>query len=97
MGNRALCVGINDYPGSNMDLAGCVNDASDWQTLLEARGYHVDALHDGEATRARIVDALDSRSSARPPSGDSRRVHVLPATVRGCRTTTATSPMRATR
>ena len=36
MANRALCVGINDYPGSNMDLAGCVNDAKDWQALLEA-------------------------------------------------------------
>ena len=60
MPQRALCVGINDYPGSNMDLAGCVNDARDWQTLLEARGYHVDSLHDGDATRARIVDALTS-------------------------------------
>ena len=58
MANRALCVGINDYPGSNMDLAGCVNDAKDWQALLEQRGYRVDALHDGEATRARIVEAL---------------------------------------
>ena len=60
MSHRALCVGINDYPGTNMDLAGCVNDARDWQTLLEARGYHVDPLHDGEATRARIVEALTS-------------------------------------
>jgi len=60
MSHRALCVGINDYPGTNMDLAGCVNDARDWQALLEARGYHVDPLHDGEATRARIIDALTS-------------------------------------
>jgi hypothetical protein len=58
MGNRAICVGINDYPGTNMDLAGCVNDAKDWQALLERRGYRVDALHNREATRARIVDAL---------------------------------------
>ena len=43
-----------------MDLAGCVNDARDWQTLLEARGYRVDPVHDGEATRARIVEALTS-------------------------------------
>jgi metacaspase-1 len=60
MSHRALCVGINDYPGTNMDLAGCVNDAQDWQALLEGRGYQVDPLHDGEATRARIVDALTS-------------------------------------
>jgi len=58
MANRALCVGINDYPDTNMDLAGCVNDAKDWQALLERRGYQVDALHDRDATRARIIDAL---------------------------------------
>ena len=60
MPQHALCVGINDYAGSHMDLAGCVNDARDWQALLEARGYHVDGLHDADATRARIVDALTS-------------------------------------
>jgi len=58
MSNRALCVGINDYPGTNMDLAGCVNDARDWRALLERRAYVVDTLLDREATRARIVDAL---------------------------------------
>jgi hypothetical protein len=58
MANRALCVGINDYAGSNMGLAGCVNDAKDWQVLLEQRGYTVDSLHDDEATRTRIVEAL---------------------------------------
>jgi hypothetical protein len=60
MANRAVCVGINDYPGTNMDLAGCVNDAIDWQQLLEGRGYQVEALHDREATRSRIVDALET-------------------------------------
>ncbi|MEO5741891.1 MAG: caspase family protein [Vicinamibacterales bacterium] len=58
MANRALCVGINNYPGTNMDLAGCVNDAKDWRELLETRGYLVDTLLDREATRARIVAAL---------------------------------------
>lgn len=58
MANRALCVGINDYPGTNMDLAGCVNDAKDWQEFFEGRGYRVDALHDREATRARMIDAI---------------------------------------
>ena len=63
MANRALCVGINDYPGTNMDLAGCVNDAKDWRQLLEGRGYRVDALHDREATRARILEALKTAVS----------------------------------
>jgi len=30
----ALCMGINDYPGTNNDLQGCVNDAKDWAELL---------------------------------------------------------------
>lgn len=30
MANRAPCIGVNDYPGSGMDLRGCVNDAKDW-------------------------------------------------------------------
>ncbi len=55
---RALCVGINDYPGANLDLDGCVNDASDWQALLEGRGYLVRRLHDTEATRAHMLEAL---------------------------------------
>jgi metacaspase-1 len=55
---RALCVGINNYPGSSMDLSGCVNDAKDWQAVLEGRGYTVQRLHDAEATKARVTDAL---------------------------------------
>lgn len=58
MAKRALCVGINDYPGSNMDLAGCVNDARDWQALLEGRGYSVDHLHDADAKADRIIEGL---------------------------------------
>jgi hypothetical protein len=51
-------VGINDYPESNLDLTGCVNDAGDWQQVLEARGYHVQTLLDADATRARLLAAL---------------------------------------
>jgi len=62
---RALCVGINDYPGSDMDLSGCVNDAADWRALLEARGYRVDSLLNGDATRTRMLDALRALVSPR--------------------------------
>jgi hypothetical protein len=58
MAKQALCVGINDYPGAKMDLSGCVNDARDWQALLERRGYSVACLHDGDATRAHVIEAL---------------------------------------
>jgi hypothetical protein len=60
MAKRAVCVGINDYPGTRMDLAGCVNDAHDWRVVLERRGYHVTQLIDAEATRARTIAALKS-------------------------------------
>ena len=59
MSKQALCVGINDYPGTDMDLGGCVNDAKDWQSLLEGRGYSTTRLLDAEATRASIRAALE--------------------------------------
>jgi metacaspase-1 len=50
MAKRALCIGINDYPGTGSDLAGCVNDASDWATTLKRRGFAVQMLLDKQAT-----------------------------------------------
>jgi hypothetical protein len=29
MAKKVLCIGINDYPGTDSDLSGCVNDAND--------------------------------------------------------------------
>ena len=58
MAKRALCVGINDYPAAGMDLAGCVNDARDWESHLTQRGYTVERLIDREATAARMKEAL---------------------------------------
>ena len=38
MGKKfALCIGINDYPGTGSDLSGCVNDANDWGKILAAK------------------------------------------------------------
>ena len=31
---KAVCIGINNYPGTSNDLQGCVNDANDWCALL---------------------------------------------------------------
>jgi hypothetical protein len=39
MKRRALCIGINDYPGTDSDLAGCVNDANDWAAAFTDRGF----------------------------------------------------------
>ncbi|HEX2725952.1 MAG TPA: caspase family protein [Beijerinckiaceae bacterium] len=58
MAKHALCIGINDYPGTKSDLSGCVNDANDWAEALSARGYHTTKLLDAKATKAAMVDAL---------------------------------------
>ena len=55
MAKRALCIGINDYPGTGLDLRGCVNDANDWATTLAARGFTVSKLLDSQATKAALV------------------------------------------
>ncbi|TAH50170.1 MAG: caspase family protein [Betaproteobacteria bacterium] len=58
MAKRALCIGINDYPGTDSDLSGCVNDARDWTATLQGRGFTVTTLVDAEATRAAMVSAI---------------------------------------
>lgn len=54
----ALCVGINDYPGSNNDLNGCVNDALGWTNLFDSLGYDTTTLLDADATRANVLGKL---------------------------------------
>lgn len=62
MANKALCVGINDYPQQGMDLKGCVNDAHQWADLLT--GHYdfakpdVKVVLDKHATHAAILDGL---------------------------------------
>jgi hypothetical protein len=59
----ALCIGINDYPGSGSDLHGCVNDALDWQAALQARGFSTEMLLDEQATGRAIRKHLESLAS----------------------------------
>ncbi|MCW5979027.1 MAG: caspase family protein [Bryobacteraceae bacterium] len=62
MAKRALCVGINDYPGEGSDLNGCVNDANAWAALLvEHYGFpssDVKLLLDDQAPKAAMMDGL---------------------------------------
>jgi len=58
MAKKALCIGINNYPGTHMDLQGCVNDANDWAGELAARGFKVAKLLDEQATKAAMVKAM---------------------------------------
>lgn len=60
MAKTALCIGINNYPGTDMDLNGCVNDADDWAEELGRRGYSVTRLLDAKATKAAMVEGLQS-------------------------------------
>ena len=58
MDKSALCIGINNYPGTHMDLQGCVNDANDWAAALAERGFKVNKLLDDQATKAAMVKAM---------------------------------------
>jgi metacaspase-1 len=58
MSNRALCIGINNYPGTGSDLSGCVNDANDWAAELKKRGFAVSKLLDKKATGANMRTAI---------------------------------------
>lgn len=59
MAKRALCIGINDYPGNNNDLRGCVNDVVEWAKVLKARGFQVQTLIDKKATKAAMVKGIN--------------------------------------
>ncbi|MEZ5628396.1 MAG: caspase family protein [Rhodocyclaceae bacterium] len=58
MSKRALTIGINDYPGTDGDLSGCINDAQDWAAVLGGKGYAVTTLLDEAATREAMVDRI---------------------------------------
>lgn len=60
MAKKALCIGINDYPGSDSDLAGCVNDAGDWAKVLQARGFNVKKMLDRQATGKAMRKAVEA-------------------------------------
>jgi hypothetical protein len=57
---RAVCIGINNYPGVFNDLKGCVNDANDWSALLQSLGFETRLMLDSQATRANIKTALQN-------------------------------------
>jgi len=55
---RAVCVGINNYPGFFNDLKGCVNDAKDWSALLQGLGFETSLMLDSQATKNNVKAAL---------------------------------------
>lgn len=55
---RALCIGINDYPGTDSDLTGCLNDAKDWRAVIQPFASEVMSLHDKAADKKSMLAAL---------------------------------------
>ncbi len=75
---KALLVGINDYPGSQNDLHGCVNDITNVYDVLvkyfDFASTDVALLQDKRATKAAILDGLKALV-ARAASGDTLVFH----------------------
>jgi hypothetical protein len=69
MAKYALCIGINDYPGTGSDLSGCVNDANDWTAVLQARAFVTSKMLDRQASGNNIRAAIAS-TIAKAKSGD---------------------------
>jgi hypothetical protein len=57
---KAICAGINNYPGSSNDLQGCINDANDWSKLLQLNGFETKIILDKQATRKNLLDELEN-------------------------------------
>ena len=64
---KAICIGINNYPGMSNDLKGCVNDANDWGELLAEFGFEVKILLDNQGTRENVKAALRELVSSLKP------------------------------
>jgi metacaspase-1 len=55
----SLSLGINDYPGTQNDLKGCVNDAKNWfEVLTTIYNFKAQMLLDSQATKGRVVEIL---------------------------------------
>jgi ParB-like chromosome segregation protein Spo0J len=63
---KALCVGIDKY-GAPYDLAGCVNDATNWAKTLRSLDFDVTTLHDRAATRGAILESFGALVRAARP------------------------------
>jgi hypothetical protein len=70
MAKRSLHIGINDYPGTDSDLAGCVNDAHDWAAFCSSRGVAAPlVLTNAQATKQALIEAM-RKLVASTASGD---------------------------
>jgi len=55
----ALWFAVNDYPGTQNDLRGCVNDANGWTQLLSSQyGYSTRTCLNENATRSNVLNNI---------------------------------------
>ena len=67
----AICIGINNYPGTNNDLRGCINDAKAWAEILESfYGFSPRLMLDANATVSEVKAAI-LNEIAKTQDGDS--------------------------
>ena len=75
---KALLVGINDYPGTQNDLQGCVNDITNvYDVLVKYFGFvptDITMLADRRATKKAILEGLE-RLISRAATGDTLVFH----------------------
>ena len=56
---KAVCTGLNDYPGTGNDLRGCVNDAKEWSKRLgSVYGYKVISFMDKDLKVLTFTETL---------------------------------------
>ncbi|MBU4486195.1 MAG: caspase family protein [Candidatus Delongbacteria bacterium] len=59
----ALVIGISNYAGTVNDLNYCDDDASDWASFLQGKGYSVTKITDLAATKTAIESAMNTLAS----------------------------------
>lgn len=61
--DRAIVIGIDDYPQLSEHLQGCSNDADEMAAELQRRGFQTTVLKGSQATRAGVLAALSQLGS----------------------------------
>lgn len=64
---HALLMGIDNYPGSDADLSGCVNDVGDWAELLGPQCETVKLLTNRQCTKVAMVREMKRVLNATAP------------------------------
>ena len=64
MNNKALLVGINDYPNPNNNLRGCINDIVDMENFIASKNKfypkeNIKTLTDNRATKQGVLEHLN--------------------------------------